>query len=164
MDPCLFCEQMVSKPDAWQVLEETELTLSVLTVTQYEVGQSLVIPRRHAPTLLDLTDEESVAILAAARRLMQALIDALQPLGVLLYQNNGVWSGQEVPHFHLHVVPRRPGSEWGVGPPQVARLEASERSPRRELPPVESLVATAARIPAAPGRSLRSRGNLYQRT
>jgi histidine triad (HIT) family protein len=146
MDPCIFCEQMVSNPDAWQVLDETDLTLSILTQTQYEVGQSLVIPRRHAPTLLDLTEEESVAVMAGARRLMRALLDCLQPLGVLLYQNNGVWSGQEVPHFHLHVVPRQPGSEWCVGPPQVARLEAAERLPRRALPSAEELMATARRI------------------
>jgi diadenosine tetraphosphate (Ap4A) HIT family hydrolase len=135
---------MRTHPPGWQVLEATDLTLSVLTITQFEVGQSLVIPRRHAPTLLDLSEEECVAIMAAARRLMRAMLDSLQPLGVLLYQNNGVWSGQEVPHFHLHVVPRSPGSDWGVGPPQVARLEASERLPRRATD--EALRATAERI------------------
>ena len=46
------------------------------------------------------------------------------PDGLLLYQNNGVGSGQEVPHFHLHVVPRRHGSDWGFGPPHIRRLEA----------------------------------------
>jgi histidine triad (HIT) family protein len=145
VESCVFCESIRSQPPSWQVLEETELTLSVLTVTQFEVGQSLVIPRRHAPTLLDLTAEESAAIIAAARRVMQALIDSLQPLGVLLYQNNGVWSGQEVPHFHLHVVPREQGSDWGVGPPQIARLEASEGPPLRRAPDAE-LRATAERI------------------
>ena len=85
--------------------------------------------------------------MTATRRLMQSLIDALKPLSVLLYQNNGAWSGQEVPHFHLHVVPRQPGSEWGVGPPQVARLEESERTKsHRPLPSVESLVETAGKI------------------
>jgi diadenosine tetraphosphate (Ap4A) HIT family hydrolase len=51
----------------------------------------------------------------------------LDPEGILLYQNNGVGSGQEIPHFHLHVVPRRAGSDWGLGPPHLARLEAAER-------------------------------------
>jgi diadenosine tetraphosphate (Ap4A) HIT family hydrolase len=44
---------------------------------------------------------------------------------VLLYQNNGVGSGQEVPHFHLHVVPRTPGSDWGLGPPHIARFDGA---------------------------------------
>ncbi|MFB3105836.1 MAG: HIT domain-containing protein, partial [Pseudomonadales bacterium] len=45
----------------------------------------------------------------------------------LLYQNNGVGSGQEVPHFHLHVVPRQPESDWGFGPPHLERLEREGR-------------------------------------
>ena len=61
--------------------------------------------------------------MAAARRLAQALVDAYSQDGILMYQNNGTGSGQEVPHFHLHVVPRRPGSDWGLGPPHLERLE-----------------------------------------
>jgi histidine triad (HIT) family protein len=137
---------MESRPDTWQVLEETDLTLAALTGTQFEVGQSLVIPRRHAPTLFDLTEEESVAIMSAARRIGRALVAALRPLGVLLYQNNGVYSGQEVPHFHLHVVPRQPGSDWGVGPPQLATLERRTRSTPRPLASAEQLRATADSI------------------
>lgn len=139
---------MMSRPDTWQVLEETELTLAALNGTQFEVGQALVIPRRHAPTLFDLTDEESAAIMAAARRVGRALVEALHPLGVLLYQNNGVYSGQEVPHFHLHVVPRQPGSDWGVGPPQLAALERRPRSTPRPLASPEQLRATADSIRA----------------
>ena len=39
----------------------------------------------------------------------------------------GTGSGQEVPHFHLHVVPRRAGSDWGYGPPHIARLQRPAR-------------------------------------
>jgi histidine triad (HIT) family protein len=149
MDPCLFCEGLAGRLEDWLVLDETDLTLSVLTANQFEVGQSLVIPRRHAPTLLDLTDAEGTAIIAAAKRLAAALVQAFPAKGILLYQNNGVWSGQEVPHFHLHVVPRQPGSEWGVGPPQVARLAAAQREPRQPLPPLEGRKVTAERIRTA---------------
>jgi histidine triad (HIT) family protein len=145
MDPCLFCEGIAGRIEDWLPIEETPLTISALTPSQFEVGQCFVIPRRHAPTLLDLTPDESAAIIESAKRLAQAMIAALHPLGILLYQNNGVWSGQEVPHFHLHVVPRQPGSEWGVGPPQVARLEAAERNPRRP-PPLEARRVTAEQL------------------
>lgn len=65
--------------------------------------------------------------MAAAKRLSRALVDAYSPDGVLLYQNNGVGSGQEVPHFHLHVLPRQPESDWGLGPPHLERLEREAR-------------------------------------
>jgi len=50
-----------------------------------------------------------------------------RPLGVLTFQNNGVYSGQEVPHYHFHVVPRQPGSDWGIGPPQLAVFDSAGR-------------------------------------
>ena len=65
--------------------------------------------------------------MAAAKRLAKVLIAQYSPDGVLLYQNNGLGSSQEVPHFHLHVVPRTATSDWGFGPPHIARLEKTNR-------------------------------------
>jgi diadenosine tetraphosphate (Ap4A) HIT family hydrolase len=123
MEPCYFCEIIRGAVDRWQVIEETALTVTLLNGRQYEAGQCFVVPVRHAPTLLDLDADEGAAVMAAAQRAAHALVRAFNPDGVLLYQNNGTGSGQEVPHFHLHVVPRRPGSDWGLGPPHLARLE-----------------------------------------
>jgi diadenosine tetraphosphate (Ap4A) HIT family hydrolase len=122
-DPCYFCEIIRGKVDRWNVIEQTELTMTVLNGRQYEVGQCIVVPIRHAPTLLELNDEEVAAVMSTARRLTQAMVKAFAPDGLLLYQNNGLGSGQEVPHFHLHVVPRQEGSDWGFGPPHLAKLK-----------------------------------------
>jgi diadenosine tetraphosphate (Ap4A) HIT family hydrolase len=123
MIPCYFCEIIRETGERWNVLEQTDMTLTLLNGRQFEVGQCLVVPLRHAPTILDLTAEEGAAVMAAATRAGRVLVAALDPDGVLLYQNNGVGSGQEVPHFHFHIVPRRAGSDWGFGPPHLARLE-----------------------------------------
>ena len=126
-DPCFFCEVVNGNANQWLIIEKSELTLTLLNGRQFEVGQCVVIPRRHAPTLLDLRDVEESAVMAAAKRIAQALVRSYSPTGVLLYQNNGVGSGQEVPHFHLHVVPRQPDSDWGFGPPHLERLEKEGR-------------------------------------
>lgn len=140
VDTCYFCDIIEGKAERWNVIEQAELTMTVLNGRQYEIGQCIVLPVRHAPTLLDLEQDEEAAIMAAARRLTKAMIDAFAPDGVLLYQNNGTGSGQEVPHFHLHVVPRRAGSDWGLGPPHIARLE-QEGSP----PQFDHVVVTDAK-------------------
>ena len=122
MTPCVFCELIAGRLDKGLV-EETELTLTIVNIRQYEIGQVIVIPRRHAPTVLDLTDEESSALMDAVRRVSAAMVRAYSPDGLTLYQNNGVASMQEVPHFHMHVVPRRKSSLWGDGPLHIAALE-----------------------------------------
>ena len=126
-DPCFFCEIVNGNKHQWQIIAEDELTITLLNGRQFETGQCIVIPRRHAPSILDLIDEEDAAVMAAAKRLSRALVDAYSPDGVLVYQNNGIGSGQEVPHFHMHVVPRQPGSDWGLGPPHLERLEREGR-------------------------------------
>ena len=132
MTPCVFCEMMAGRVDKGLV-EETELTLTIVNIRQYEVGQVLVIPRRHAPTILDLTDEETHAVMDAVRRVSAAMVRAYSPDGITLYNNNGVASMQEVPHFHMHVVPRRKSSLWGDGPLHIAALERRSQDILRKV-------------------------------
>ena len=126
-DPCELCEGMAGREPNWAMIDECRHTMTVINPYQYEVGQCCVITRRHVGTLLDLSEDEAAAILKAARRVAIALVDTYQPLGVLTYQNNGVYSGQVVPHYHFHVVPRQPGSDWGIGPPQLAAFDGVGR-------------------------------------
>ena len=123
--PCDLC--VASRDEPWKIIEEGEHTLTVINPWQFEVGQCCVITRRHVATLLDLSRQECEAVLVAAQRVAQALVGAYRPLGILTFQNNGVYSGQETPHFHFHVVPRQKGSDWGIGPPQLATFEGAGR-------------------------------------
>ena len=126
-DPCDLCEGIAGREEKWGVVEESDHTLTVINPWQFEVGQCCVITRRHVATLLDLSNDECSAILASAKRVAHALVETFDPLGILTFQNNGVYSGQETPHFHFHVVPRQPGSDWGIGPPQLANFESAGR-------------------------------------
>ena len=161
-DPCEICEGIAGRDPKWALIEECSYTMTVINPNQYEIGQCCVITRRHVGTLLDLSDEELAAVLKAAQRVASALLGAFRPLGILTFQNNGVYSGQEAPHYHFHVVPRQSGSDWGIGPPQLAvfedagRIRGTHHDPsqdkeRRERVRVEASVlhATASRIRAS---------------
>lgn len=157
-NPCDICETLAGRSTV-PVVSESEFTVTVVTPVQFEVGQCCVVTRRHVGTLLDVTDEEAADILKAAREIAQALLSAYKPLGILTFQNNGVYSGQEVPHYHFHVVPRQPGSDWGIGPPQLHRFPDAGRVPgtfhdsssdaarrQKAIVDTETLRKTAARI------------------
>jgi len=128
MDPCYFCECVLAGSQGWNFLARDEQVLTLLNGRQYEIGQCIVLPVRHAPTLLELDDEECGAVMRAARRVAAAMVEVFAPDGVLVYQNNGEAVGQEVPHFHLHVVPRRLADGWGSGPPKLAEVMAGTRA------------------------------------
>lgn len=124
-DPCDLC--VAVRDEGWKIIEEGEHTLTAINPWQFEVGQCCVITRRHVALLLDLSDEECAEVMVSARRVAEALRKTYRPLGILTFQNNGVFSGQETPHFHFHVVPRQKGSDWGIGPPQLATFDGAGR-------------------------------------
>ena len=64
----------------------------------------------------------------ARRRVAQAVIKELRPVGVNLLQANGAGAGQSVPHLHIHIMPRRPNDgvvlNWEPKPGDKAEIEA----------------------------------------
>ncbi|MEO1201699.1 MAG: HIT family protein [Pseudomonadota bacterium] len=125
--PCEICEGFAGRDPTWALIDEGQHTATVINPYQYEVGQCCVVTKRHVGTLLDLNADETAEVIGAARRVAIAMLSAFEPLGILTFQNNGVYSGQEVPHYHFHVVPRQSGSDWGIGPPQLATFDGVGR-------------------------------------
>ena len=132
-EPCPFCELAAGRRETRHFIDATATTLTFINPRQFEVGQLLIIPRRHAPTILDLTDVEAGEIMNKLQTAARALTTTFNPDGITVYQNNGVASLQEVPHFHIHVVPRRQSSGWGTGPPHISVLQPRAQDARRNV-------------------------------
>lgn len=132
-EPCPFCELAAGRRETNHIINSTEKTLTFINQRQFEIGQLLIVPRRHAPTILDLTDDESSEIMDKLRTAAEALIKTFNTDGITVYQNNGVTSLQEVPHFHIHVVPRRKSSSWGAGPPHIAALQPKDQATKQKV-------------------------------
>lgn len=138
---CIFCRIVRGEAPAHFVLKE-ELVSAFMDIFPSSRGHVLVIPNRHAVTIWDLTDEEAGRILQAARRIAHALRAALEPAGLNLLQSNGRAAGQEVFHFHLHLIPRYGGDEG---------LRFRLRPPDYVPPSAEGLADVAARLRQALG-------------
>jgi histidine triad (HIT) family protein len=103
---CVFDEIVSGARPAHVVLNEPDF-LGFLDVRPLFAGHTLVIPRRHTPSVADLEPSLLGPLLDAARRVAAAQRAALEADGTFFAVNDVV--SQSVPHVHVHVVPRRRG-------------------------------------------------------
>jgi histidine triad (HIT) family protein len=103
---CLFCRIAAGEAPAHLVLDEPDV-VAFLDVRPVFDGHTLVIPRQHRDTLLDLAGAELGVLFGAAQRVAAAVVDGLGAQGSWVSVNNVV--SQSQPHVHVHVVPRTKG-------------------------------------------------------
>jgi histidine triad (HIT) family protein len=102
---CLFCKIAAKKISAAVVFEDA-YAIGFLDITPRAPGHTLVIPKYHAATLLDLPDEEIRHLFLAVKSSDALLTEKLNPEGMTIGINQGQASGQEVDHLHVHLMPR----------------------------------------------------------
>jgi histidine triad (HIT) family protein len=105
---------------------ENEHVLAFLDITPLSTGHTLVIPKRQAERLEDLTPDEAAEIARQLGSVAKRVLAATGAEGYNVLQNNGKVSGQEVPHVHFHIIPRRSGDglgyRWNAKPAEQAAL------------------------------------------
>ena len=115
-DECVFC-QIVDGSAPAEIVYSDATVVAFLDIDPAAEGHTLVVPRNHARTLLDIDPGEAAAVMSAAVHVAGQLQESLKPDGFTLFQANEAAGWQEVFHFHLHVVPRWTGDRlrrpWG---------------------------------------------------
>ena len=103
---CRFCHIVDGTVPAEIVLDEEDV-VGFLDVRPVFKGHTLLVPREHIDTLLDLPEPLVVPLFSTAQRVAAAMTTALGAQGTFVAMNNVV--SQSVPHLHVHVVPRTKG-------------------------------------------------------
>lgn len=103
---CVFCKILARAVEAPIVLEDRD-TLVFLDHRPLFPGHCLVIPKTHLETVQDLPTNLLGTLFTTARLLAEAMELGLHAEGSFIAVNNRI--SQSVPHFHIHVVPRRKG-------------------------------------------------------
>lgn len=103
---CVFCGIANGRLEA-DLVWTSDAHLAFLDHRPLFPGHVLVIPRRHAPTLTDLDDEEVGPLMILVKRISAAVEEVMGAQGTFVAMNNRV--SQSVPHLHVHVVPRTKG-------------------------------------------------------
>ena len=103
---CRFCDIVAKSVPAEIVLDEEDV-VGFLDIRPVFKGHTLLVPREHIDTLLELPEPLVVPFFTTAQRVAAAMTTALGAQGTFVAMNNVV--SQSVPHLHVHVVPRTKG-------------------------------------------------------
>lgn len=100
---CIFCKIAKGQIKARTILE-TEKSLAFLDAFPLAPGHSLVIPKSHYERIQDLPPSDNADLFETVRKVVP-MVDKLTG-ATLVAVHNGRESGQEIPHVHVHLVPR----------------------------------------------------------
>ena len=104
-ESCAFCK-IVRHDDGFRVFED-EHTIAFLDHRPLFPGHCLLIPKSHFETIKDLPDSLLAPLFANVRMLAAAVELGMRAEGTFVASNNRI--SQSVPHFHIHIVPRKKG-------------------------------------------------------
>jgi histidine triad (HIT) family protein len=121
---CIFCQIVEGSAPAYVVHEDAQ-TMSFLDIDPVTFGHTLVVPRRHSRTILDVDPEDAAAVMRSAVHVARLLQASLEPEGFSLFQANEAAGWQDVFHLHLHVIPR--WRDDGLVPPWRSSAGDPER-------------------------------------
>lgn len=111
MSDCIFCKIIAEEIPSHRVYED-EHTLAFLDIFGATDGHTMVIPKIHAPTMLDLPDEVVSAVFVSAKKVAAAVEKAYGTKILSIGINHGEPEG--VKHLHVHIMPRFEGDGGGI--------------------------------------------------
>jgi histidine triad (HIT) family protein len=110
VDDCIFCEIVSGRSPAYRVLED-EHCVVFLDIAPANPGHCLVVPRHHVANVWEISAQAHAHVAGMVHRVAGLVRAALGPDGVNINHSTGEAAGQDVFHFHAHVVPRWHGDD-----------------------------------------------------
>lgn len=108
---CLFCGIIEGKIPSKTIYED-EVVKVFLDINPNTNGHCLIIPKKHIVTVDELDNELITHILEVEKKMYKLLKDKLNIDGLTIVQNNEY--GQEVKHYHVHLIPRYKDDNWSL--------------------------------------------------
>src|SRR4051812_39490479 len=135
---CTFCDLIHGSAEV-SICHEDADAIAFMDIQPVNNGHVLVVPRQHYESLLDVPPEIGAHLFHVTMRLANAVRNVTGSDDMNIVVNSGKAAGQDEPHYHVHIIPRREGDGFDIPLP----FNGSEM-PDRTL-----LDAYAARIGAA---------------
>jgi histidine triad (HIT) family protein len=137
-DECTFC-QILKGESAASFTYEDDSIVAFMDIQPITHGHMLVVPRQHAVLMSDVDETVAMRSFRIARELAALVRRTLGARGVNLFVADGEVAFQDVPHFHVHVIPRYPKDGFGLTFPKTY----SQPPSRAELDTIASAIRGA---------------------
>lgn len=128
MEDCIFCKIIRGEIPSFKVYEDDKVFV-FMDINPVSNGHTLVIPKRHAENIWEISEEDLSAIHAASKKIAAAMKETIASDGIAFLQLNGKAVNQLVMHYHLHLIPRS-GSEpelkmtnWELAPGNMDEIK-----------------------------------------
>lgn len=108
---CIFCK-IISGDIPAKFLAQTKHSVSFMDAFPLAKGHVLVIPKKHHQKLQELDDDENTDLFLLVQQMISK-VDSISG-STLLAIHNGKDAGQEIPHVHVHLVPRNNDDSAGA--------------------------------------------------
>lgn len=102
---CIFCKIVAGEIPSTKV-DEDDKAFAFMDINPWNKGHTLVIPKEHAVTIFELSEDSAAAVMRLAHRVAPAVLAATGAEGMNLFQSNGKAAWQQVDHVHMHLIPR----------------------------------------------------------
>lgn len=102
---CIFCKIVNNEIPSYKVYEDNNV-LAFLDISQVTNGHTLVIPKKHYQNIFELDNHTSKEIFKVVNELAIKMRNNLKINDLNIVNNNGKKAGQEVDHYHIHLIPR----------------------------------------------------------
>jgi histidine triad (HIT) family protein len=107
---CIFCK-IISREIPAKILNETSHSICFLDAFPLTKGHVLVIPKNHHKKIQDMSSSENSDLFSLVH-VMMSKVDSITG-STLIAIHNGEAAGQEIPHVHVHLVPRSESDSAG---------------------------------------------------
>jgi histidine triad (HIT) family protein len=113
-DPnCVFCKIVDGEIPA-KVIMQNEKVVALLDAFPLAAGHTLVIPKSHYTKVQEMDKQDAMAVFEIVCKLVGTVESVSQVNASTIAVHNGNEAGQEVPHVHVHIVPRKKGDGAGA--------------------------------------------------
>lgn len=109
-DSCIFCN-IVNREIPSKIIYENDLILAFLDIFPILEGHTIVIPKNHYQNIEDIKESDFMELFKVVKLLAVHLHSKLNLEGYNILQNNFKAAGQEINHFHVHIIPRMNNDE-----------------------------------------------------